>query len=68
MNEKMPFTVDPDGKWIYQVGGLSALILGAGYLLTFPVIAYAGDFRRQVARRVWLLWPNMRQAGGPLRL
>ncbi len=44
MNEKMPFTVDPDGKWIYQVGGLSALILGAGYLLTFPVIAYAGGF------------------------
>ena len=36
--------VDPDGKWIYQVGGLSALILGIGYLLTFPVIAYAGGF------------------------
>jgi len=36
--------VDPDGKWIYRVGGLSALILGAGYLLTFPVIAYAGGF------------------------
>jgi hypothetical protein len=37
-------TVDPDGKWIYRVGGLSAFILGAGYLLTFPVIAYAGGF------------------------
>jgi hypothetical protein len=36
--------VDPDGKWIYRVGGLSGLMLGAGYLLTFPVIAYAGGF------------------------
>ena len=40
-------SVAPDGKWIYRVGGLSALILGAGYLLTFPVIAYAGGFPPQ---------------------
>jgi hypothetical protein len=44
MNGKTQFTVDPDGRWIYRVGGLAALILGAGYLLTFPVIAYAGGF------------------------
>ena len=44
MNGKMQFTVDPDGKWIYRVGGLSALVLGIGYLLTFPVITYAGGF------------------------
>ena len=37
-------SVAPDVKWIYRVGGLSGLMLGAGYLLTFPVIAYAGGF------------------------
>jgi hypothetical protein len=45
MNEKTQFTVDPDGKWIYRVGGLSAIVLGIGYLLTFPVlIVYGGGF------------------------
>jgi hypothetical protein len=45
MNEKAQFTVDPDGKWIYRVGGLSALVLGIGYLLTIVVmITYAGGF------------------------
>ena len=45
MNEKMQFTVDPDGKWIYRLGGLSGIILGIGYLLTIPVtILYAGGF------------------------
>jgi len=45
MNERTQFAVDQDGKWIYRVGGLSALVLGIGYLLTFPVvIVYAGGF------------------------
>lgn len=45
MLEKAQLTVDPDGKWIYRVGGLSALILGIGYLLTIIVmITYAGGF------------------------
>ena len=45
MNEKMQSTVDPDGKWIYRVGGLSGIVLGIGYLLTIPVtILYAGGF------------------------
>jgi len=45
MNEKMQFTVDQDGKWIYRVGGISAMVLGIGYLLTIPVtILYAGGF------------------------
>ena len=45
MNEKMQTTVDSDGKWIYRVGGLSGIVLGIGYLLTFPVvIVYAGGF------------------------
>ncbi len=45
MNEKMQIIVDPDGKWIYRVGGLSAIVLAIGYLLTIPVtILYAGGF------------------------
>jgi hypothetical protein len=45
MNEKTQFTVDPEGNWIYRVGGISAMILGIGYLLTIPVTAvYAGGF------------------------
>src|SRR3990170_8806832 len=45
MNEEAQFTVDPEGKWIYRVGGLSALVLGIGYLLTIIVmITYAGGF------------------------
>jgi hypothetical protein len=45
MNEKMQFTIDQDGTWIYRVGGISAMILGIGYLLTIPVTAvYAGGF------------------------
>jgi hypothetical protein len=26
-------TIDPDGKWLYRVGGLSALALGIGYIV-----------------------------------
>jgi len=45
MNEKTQSTVDPEGKWIYRVGGLSGIVLGIGYLLTIPVtILYAGGF------------------------
>lgn len=45
MNEKIQFTVDPDEKWIYRVGGLSGIVLGLGYLLTIPVtVLFAGGF------------------------
>jgi hypothetical protein len=45
MNERTQLAADPDGKWIYRVGGISALVLGIGYLLTIPVvIVYAGGF------------------------
>lgn len=45
MNEKIQTTVDPDGKWIYRLGGLSALLLGIGYFLTIPMVPlYAGGF------------------------
>jgi len=35
--------VDPDGKWLYRVGGISTFILVIGYLLTFPIYAWVGD-------------------------
>jgi hypothetical protein len=34
--------VDPDGKWLYRVGGISALVLGIAYIAIFPVYAYVG--------------------------
>jgi hypothetical protein len=35
--------VDPNGKWIYRVGGIAAFILVVGYLITFPVYIWLGD-------------------------
>lgn len=34
--------VDPDGKWLYRVGGIAAFILVIGWFLTFPLYAYGG--------------------------
>lgn len=34
--------VDPAGKWMYRVAGISAILLVAGYLLTFPIFGWAG--------------------------
>jgi hypothetical protein len=34
--------VDPDGKWLYRVGSLCALILGTAYIMTIPLYAYMG--------------------------
>jgi len=42
MNENMQNTVDPDGKWIYRVGGIAAFLLVIGWFLTFPLYAAAG--------------------------
>lgn len=42
MNEKMQFTVDAEGKWLYRVGGISAFVLVIGYFLTFPLYASVG--------------------------
>lgn len=35
--------VDADGKWLCRVGGISAIVLVIGYLLTFPIYAWVGD-------------------------
>jgi hypothetical protein len=34
--------VDPDGRWLYRVGGISALLLGIGYIITIPLYAAVG--------------------------
>src|SRR6266702_6725493 len=34
--------VDPDGKWLYRVGGVSALVLGMAYIVIFPLYAHVG--------------------------
>ncbi len=34
--------VDPDGKWLYRVGGISALVLGVAYIVIFPLYAHVG--------------------------
>jgi hypothetical protein len=41
--EKEPVTtVDRDGKWLYRVGGISALVLGIAYIIIFPLFARVG--------------------------
>lgn len=34
--------VDPDGKWLYRVGGICALALGTAYIITIPLYFHAG--------------------------
>ena len=38
----MVHAVGPDGKWLYRVGGISALLLGIAYIITIPVYVQAG--------------------------
>jgi hypothetical protein len=33
---------DTDGRWLYRVGGISALVLGAPYIVIFPLYAHVG--------------------------
>jgi hypothetical protein len=34
--------VDPDGKWLYRVGGISALVLGLAYIITIALYIPVG--------------------------
>jgi hypothetical protein len=38
----MVHAVDPDGKWLYRVGGISALVLGIAYIITNPLYVHVG--------------------------
>jgi hypothetical protein len=37
-------SVDPEGKWLYRVGGIAAIILVVGYFVTFPILAWMGEW------------------------
>ena len=34
--------VDPEGKWLYRVGGISALVLGIAYIITIALYVPVG--------------------------
>ncbi len=38
----MPSIVESDERWLYRVGGVSAIVLGLGYLAIFPLFAKVG--------------------------
>jgi hypothetical protein len=40
--EMMVNTVDPTGKWLYRVGGISALLIGVAYIITIPLYVRVG--------------------------
>jgi len=35
-------SIDPEWRWLYRVGGISALVLGIGYIVIFPLYAQVG--------------------------
>jgi hypothetical protein len=35
--------VDTDGKWLYRVGGIAAIVLVVGYFLSIMLYAWVGD-------------------------
>lgn len=35
--------VDPEGKWMYRVAGVAAVVLAVGYVLAIPIYALVGD-------------------------
>lgn len=43
MNERTQSAVEPDVKWLFRVGGISAFVLVIGYLVTFPIYGWVGD-------------------------
>jgi hypothetical protein len=50
----MNLPVDPDGKWLYRVGGVSAVLLGVAYLVIFPLYASVGAPPTVGDGEVWL--------------
>ena len=43
--------VDPDGKWLYRVGGISAIVFGIAYIVIIGVICSHGSSSRVAPRR-----------------
>ena len=47
-------SVDPDARWLYRVGGISALVLGVAYIIIFPLYAHVGAPPTGDRGEVWL--------------
>jgi hypothetical protein len=45
-------TVDPGGRWLYRVGGISALVLAAGYIITIPIYVVVGAKPSGIAAQI----------------
>jgi hypothetical protein len=46
--------VDVDGGWLFRAGGVSALLLGLGYLVTIPLYVYVGAPPHET--EAWLIY------------
>ncbi|UCH60372.1 MAG: hypothetical protein JSV61_02555 [Anaerolineales bacterium] len=42
MNEKTQFTVDPQGRWLYRVGGISAIVFAIAYVVIVAIFVPLG--------------------------
>jgi hypothetical protein len=42
-HNRMTNGVDPEGKWMYRVAGICAIVLVVGYFLTFPIYGWVGN-------------------------
>ena len=42
MQKTIANAVDPDGKWLYRLGGISALVLGLAYIITIALYVPVG--------------------------
>lgn len=57
--QTMAITFDPDGKWLYRVGGISALILSIGYIIIIALYVPMGAPPSGVEARLMYLAGNM---------
>ena len=51
-------TVDPDGKWLYRVGGISALVIGIVYIIIIVLYVPAGAPPRGAQARLTYMAGN----------
>ncbi len=54
----MVYTADPDGKWLYRVGGISALVLGMAYIVIIALYVPVGAPPSGVEARLTYLAGN----------
>jgi hypothetical protein len=56
----MTHPVDPDWSWLYRVGGISAVVLGIGYIVIIPLYVSAGA--PPSSGEAWLLYAQGKTA------